>query len=139
MNTASTDLIRGIMVTRGYDRTILAYRDILNGSYISDPKLKLMVARHTTLFEGYVEAKREWDNQWDITARSFIYKHALFSHPGLFASGDEEKQYILYHDPEFRTILWDRRMFAYDVSYITPVLLESADAIIEQIDLLLAY
>ena len=132
-DTANTDLIRGIMVTRGYDSTILAYRDILNGDYISDPELKLMIARHTALFEGYAEVKRVWDNQWDITARPYIYKHGLFSHPGRFASGDEEKQYNLYRDPEFRTVLWDRRMFAYDVTYITPALLESADAIISRI------
>jgi len=137
-DTANTDLIRGIMVTRQYDRTIMAYSDILNGSYISDPELKLIIARHTALFEGYANAKREWDNQWDITARPYIYKHGLFSNPGRFASGDEEKQYNLYRDPEFRTILWDRRMFAYDVTYITPALLESAGAIIERIDELIS-
>jgi hypothetical protein len=137
-DTANTDLIRGIMVTRGYDRTILAYRDILNSDYISDPELKLMIARHAALFEGYAAAKREWDNQWDVTARPYIYKHGLFSNPGRFASGDEEKQYNLYRDPEFRTILWDRRMFAYDVSFITPALLESADEIVKRIDELLA-
>ena len=52
----------------------------------------------------------------------------------MFASGDEEKQYNLYRDPEFRTVLWDRRMFAFDVIYTTPVLLESAGAIIKRID-----
>jgi|GEM_PF-1090923 len=136
-DTANTDLIRGIMVTRQYDRTVLAYRNILNGNYISDPELKLMIARHAALFEGYAEAKREWDNQWDITARPYIYKHGLFSHPGMFTFGDEEKQYNLYRDPEFRTILWDRRMFAFDVTYTTPALLESADAILKRIDKLL--
>ena len=136
-DTANTELIRGIMVTRGYDRTVLAYRNILIGDYISDPELKLMIARHTALFEGYADAKREWDNQWDITARPFIYKHGLFSNPRMFASGDEEKQYNLYRDPEFRSVLWDRRMFAYDVTYITPALLESADAVIERVDDLL--
>jgi len=138
-DTANTDLIRGIMVTRGYDRTILAYRDILNGDYISDPELKLMIARHAALSEGYADVKREWDNQWDITARPVLYKHGLFSNPRLFGSGDEEKQYNLYRDPEFRTILWDRRMFAYDVTHITPALLESAGAIIERVEELLAY
>ena len=137
-DTANTELIRGIMVTRGYDRTILAYRDILNGDYISDPELKLMIARHAALFEGYAVVKRQWDNQWDITARPYIYKHGLFSNPGRFASGDEEKQHNLYRDPEFRTSLWDRRMFAYDVTHITPALLESAGAIIRRIDELLA-
>jgi hypothetical protein len=136
-DTANTELLRGIMVTRQYDRTILAYRDILNGSYIADPELKLKIAGHAALFEGFAEAKREWDNQWDITARPYIYKHGLFSHPGMFGSREEEKRYGLYRDPEFRTILWDRRMFAYDVTYITPVLLESADAIIARIDELL--
>jgi hypothetical protein len=134
---ADMDLIRDIMVTRGYDRTILAYRDILNGDYISDPELKLMVARHTALFEGHADVKREWDNQWDITARPYIYKHGLFSHPPISKTAGPPKSYTLYRDPEFRTILWDRRMFAYDVTYITPALLESADAIIGRIDELL--
>jgi hypothetical protein len=136
-DTANTDLIRGIMVTRQYDRTIMAHSDILNGSYISDPELKLIIARHTALFEGYANAKREWDNQWDITARPYIYKHGLLSNPGMFGSGDEPKQYNLYRDPEFRTILWDRRMFAFDVTYTTPALLESVDAVIKRIDELL--
>ena len=136
-DTANTDLIRGIMVTRQYDRSILAYRDILNGRYISDTELKIMIARHTALFEGYAAVKRDWENQWDITARPYIYKHGLFSNPRMFASGNEEKQYNLYRDPEFRTVLWDRRMFAYDVTHITPSLLESAGAIIERIDKLL--
>ncbi len=136
-DTANTELLRGIMVTRQYDRTILAYRDILNGSYISDTELKLMIARHAALFEGYTDAKREWDNQWDITARPYIYKHGLFSHPPIVRSGEAEKRYGLFRDPEFRTVLWDRRMFAYDVKYITPALLESADAIIARFDQLL--
>ena len=137
-DTANTDLIRGIMVTRGYDRTILAYRDILNGDYISDPELKLMIARHTALFEGYANVKREWDNQWDITARPVLYKHGLLSHPRMHSAAEPEKSYELYRDPEFRSVLWDRRMFAYDVSYITPALLESADEIVKRIDELLA-
>ncbi len=136
-DTANTDLVRGIMVTRQYDQTIMAYRDILNGNYISDPELKLQIARHAALFEGYADAKREWDNQWDITARPFIYKHGLFNHPSVSRTSEPEKRYNLYRDPEFRTVLWDRRMFAYDVTYITPALLESADAIIERIDELL--
>jgi len=136
-DTANTDLVKGIMVTRQYDRTIMAYRDILNGSYISDPQLKLKIARHVARFQGFADAKRGWDNQWDIIARPFIYKHGMFSHPRLFRASETEKRYNLYRDPEFRTVLWDRRMFAYDVSYITPALLESADAIIERIDELL--
>ena len=136
-DTANTDLVRGIMVTRQYDQTILAYRDILNGGYISDPQLKLQIARHTALFQGYADAKREWDNQWDITARPFIYKHGLFNHPPVSRTSEPEKRYNLYRDPEFRTVLWDRRMFAYDVTYITTALLGSADAIIERIDELL--
>lgn len=40
-DTANTELVRGIMVTRQYDRIVLAYREILNGSYSSDPVLKL--------------------------------------------------------------------------------------------------
>jgi len=119
------------------DRAIMAYKDILNGDYISDPELKLMIARPTALFEGYAAAKREWDNQWDITARPYFYRHGLFSNPRIFASGDEEKQYNLYRDPEFRSVLWDRRMFAYDVTYTTLALLESAGAIISRIDGLL--
>jgi hypothetical protein len=136
-DTANTELLRGIMVTRQYDRTVLAYRDILNGSYISDPALKLLIARHTARFEGYAAAKREWDNQWDSTARPVIYKHGLFSYPAMASSREVEKRYDLYRDPEFRTVLWDRRMFAFDVSYITPALLQSADAIIARIDELL--
>ena len=136
-DTANSDLLRGIMVTRQYDRTILAYRNILNGSYLSDPILKLQIARHVALFEGYASAKREWDDQWDITARPFIYKHGLFSQPGMFGFQETEKRYNLYHDPEFRTILWDRRMFAWDITYTTPALLESVDAIIARIDGLL--
>ncbi len=133
-DTADTDLIRGIMVTRGYDRTILAYRDILNGDYISDPELKLIIARHAALFEGYADVKREWDNQWDVTARPYIYKHGLFSHPPISKTADPPKSYTLYRDPEFRTILWDRRMFAYDVTFITPALLESIDEVIKRIE-----
>jgi hypothetical protein len=136
-DTANADLIRGVMVTRQFDRTIMAYKNILNENYIRDPELKLMIARHTALFQGYAEAKRGWDNQWDISARPFIYKHGLLSHPQMFASGEEKKQYNLYRDPEFRTVLWDRRMFAYDVTYSTPALLESADAIVARIDKLL--
>jgi hypothetical protein len=136
-DTSNTDLLRGIMVTRQYDRTILAYKNILNGSYVSDPELKLMVARHAALFKGYADAKRDWDNQWDVTARPYIYKHGLFSDPGMHRTGEPENSNTLYRDPEFRTILWDRRMFAYDVSYITPALLESADAIIGRIEELL--
>lgn len=136
-DTANTNLIRGIMVTRGYDRTIMAYRNILNGSYISDPELKLMIARHAALFEGHANVKREWDNQWDITARPFLYKHGLLSNPRMHSAAEPEKSYELYRDPEFRSVLWDRRMFAYDVIYITPALLESADAIIARIDQLM--
>jgi hypothetical protein len=138
-DTANTDLVRGIMVTRQYDRTIMAYKDILKGSYISDPQLKLQIAGHAALFQGYADAKREWDNQWDITARPFIYKHGLLNHPPVSRTSEPEKHYNLYRDPEFRTVLWDRRMFAYDITYITPALLESADAIIERIDELLNY
>jgi hypothetical protein len=138
-DTADTELLRGsMMVTRQYDRTILAYKNILNGQYITDPELKLMIARHTALFAGYADAKREWDNQWDIVARPYIYKHGLFSNPDIHNEKAEEKRYSLYRDPEFRTILWDRRMFAYDVTYITPALLESADAIIERINKMLS-
>jgi hypothetical protein len=43
-------------ITRGYDRTVRAYKDILNGDYISDPELKLMIARHAALFEEYADA-----------------------------------------------------------------------------------
>lgn len=137
-DTADTELLRDIMmVTRQYNRTVLAYRDILNGSYISNPELKLMIARHTALFEGFVDAKREWDNQWDMTARPYIYKHGLFNNPRMHKTTESKKRYNLYRDPEFRTVLWDRRMFAYDVTYITPMLLESAKAIIDHIDQIL--
>lgn len=138
-DTANTQLVRGIMVTRQYDRAILAYKDIINGSYISDPQLKLKIARHTARFEGFANSKRDWDNQWEITARPYIYKHGLFSHPGMFGQHETAKQYNLIRDPEFRTILWDRRMFAFDLTYITPILLESVDAIIERIDELISH
>lgn len=136
-DTANAELLRGIMVTRQYDRTVLAYREILNGRYISDPLLKLLIARHAARFEGYANAKREWDNQWDSTARPLIYKHGLLSYPSMVSPREAEKRYDLYRDPEFRSVLWDRRMFAWDISYIAPVLLESADAIIARIDSLL--
>jgi hypothetical protein len=136
-DTSDTDLLRGIMVTRQYDRAILAYKNILNGNYVSDPELKLMIARHTALFEGYADAKREWDNQWDVTARPYIYKHGLFSDPGMHRTSEPENSYTLYRDPEFRTVLWDRRMFAFDISYTTPALLESVEMIIGRLDELL--
>lgn len=73
----------------------------------------------------------------DSTARPLIYKHGLFSYPGMVTSREVEKRYDLYRDPEFRTVLGDRRMFAWDISFITPALLESADAIIARIEKLL--
>jgi len=136
-DTANTELVRDIMITRQYDRTVVAYREILNGTYVSDPLLKLLIARHVARFEGYAESKREWDRQWDGTARPLIYKHGLFSYPAMVSSREVEKLYNLYRDPEFRSVLWDRRMFARDVSFITPALMESADAIIARIDELL--
>jgi hypothetical protein len=96
-----------------------------------------MIARHTALLEGYADAKREWDNQWDVTARPYINKHGLFSHPPFSKTTEPPKNYTLYRDPEFRTVLWDRRMFAYDVTYITPVLLESINTVIRRMEVLL--
>jgi len=70
-DATDTDLLRGIMVTRQYDRAILAYKNILNGDYVSDPELKLMIARHTALFEGYADAKRE--NSMNMNKKNINY------------------------------------------------------------------
>jgi hypothetical protein len=128
-NASNADLINGIMTTRAYNTTILAYKDILNGNYISDADLKLKIARHVAWFEGIVASKRHWDEQWDQTARPYLYNN------GLFKSGDN--QYNLIADPVFRSVLWDRRMFAHDVEIYTPQILASADSVIAAIDLLL--
>jgi hypothetical protein len=71
-DTANSELLRGIMVTRQYDRTVLAYRGILNGSYVSDPLLKLLIARHAARFEGYADAKRSSSRQTSWASESSL-------------------------------------------------------------------
>lgn len=128
-NVSNADLIKGIMTTRAYNTTILAYKDILNGNYISNADLKLKIARHVAWFEGVTLSKRHWDEQWDQVARPYLYNN------GLFKSG--ENQYNLIADPVLRSVLFDRRMFAHDVEIYTPQILASADSVIAAIDVLL--
>lgn len=128
-DTSNADLINGIMTTRAYNMTILAYKDILNGNYISNADLKLKIARHVAWFEGVAASKRHWDEQWDQVARPYLYNN------GLFKSG--QNQYNLIADPVFRSVLFDRRMFAHDVEIYTPQILASADSVIATIDELL--
>jgi hypothetical protein len=125
----TSNLMNGIMNTRAYNLTILAYKDILSGNYISDAHLKLKVATHVARFEGLAESKRSWDNQWDGTARPYLYD------AGLLKSNDQKSN--LMSDPVFRSVLWDRRMFAHDVEIITPGILSTADSVIVSIDALL--
>lgn len=127
----NTDLVKGIMNTRSYNKTILAYREILNGDYVQDANLKLRIARHIAYFEGMTESKRSWDNQWDITARPYLYKHGL-------SSKLEGSDASLWKDPEFRSVLWDRRMFAHDVEIWSPRILASADTVLLVLDMALS-
>jgi len=124
------DLVKGIMNTRSYNTTIVAYRDILNGNYISDTELKLHIARHIAYFEGIALSKRMWSQQWDHTARPYLYDNGLFK--------SSSKKNNLISDPIFRTVLWDRRMFAHDVEIKTPKLLMGIDSVILRIDELIA-
>lgn len=128
-DTTNADLIEQIMITQAYDMTILAYKDILNGRYVGDARLKLAIARHVAWFEGIAASKRHWDNQWDETARPYIYNNGLFK--------SRKARYNLIADPVFRSVLFDRRMFAHDAEAVTPRILASADSIIGAIDLLL--
>jgi hypothetical protein len=128
-DTANSNVINGIMTTRAYNLTIVAYKDILNGNYIKDANLKLKIATHIARFEGLVQSKRSWDEQWDKTARPYIYDNALFK--------SVEQKSNLISDPVFRSVLFDRRMFAHDVEIITPGILSSADSVIDSIDVLL--
>ena len=121
--------MNGIMTTRPYNLSILAYKDILNGNYIKDANLKLKIATHIARFEGLAQSKRSWDEQWDKTARPYIYDN------GLLKSVDQKNNLI--SDPVFRSVLFDRRMFAHDVEIITPGILSSVDSVIASIDMLL--
>ena len=125
----NSDLTKGIMNTRSYTLTIIAYKNILNGDYIKNDELKIRIARHVAQFEGLALSKRSWDSQWDMTARPYLYKNGLSSRP-------EEKSMKndLIANPEFRAVLWDRRMFAHDVEIWTPRILNSADSVIATID-----
>jgi len=125
----NTNLAKGIMNTRAYDLSIVAYKDILNGDYINDADLKLEIATHVAKFEGFAESKRSWDYQWDVTARPYLYAN------GLLSSGDKRNNLI--SDPAFRSLLLDRRMFAYDVERVTPRIMPSADSVITAIEELL--
>ncbi len=125
----NANLAKGIMNTRAYDLSILAYKDILNGNYIQDADLKLKIATHVAKFEGLAQSKRSWDYQWDVTARPYLYNN------GLLKSADKRNNLI--SDPVFRAILFDRRMFAYDVERVTPRIMPSADSVITTIEGLL--
>lgn len=125
----NANLANGIMNTRPYDLSIVAYKDILNGDYIHDAGLKLKIATHVARFEGLAESKRSWDYQWDVTARPYLYDN------GLLKSGDKGNNLI--SDPVFRSLLFDRRMFAYDVEIVTPRIMPSADSVITTIEELL--
>ena len=89
----NTNLAKGIMNTRSYDLSIVAYKDILNGDYINDADLKLEIATHVAKFEGFAESKRLWDYQWDVTARPYLYAN------GLLSSGDKR------NNPYFRSCI----------------------------------
>jgi len=128
-NVADANLLNGIMNTRAYNLTILAYKNILNGNYIRDAELKLKIARYTAWFEGVALSKRGWDEQWDKTARPYLYNN------GLMRSVVENKN--LVNDPVIRSVLWDRRMFAHDTEIYTPRLLASADSVINYINTIL--
>jgi hypothetical protein len=128
-DTANSNLINGIMNTRAFNLSIAAYRGILNADYIKDAQLKLKIATHVAWFEGVAQSKRHWDEQWDNTARPYIYNN------GLFKSADKKTNLIA--DPVFRTVLWDRRMFAHDTEIYAPRLISSADSVITLIDALL--
>ncbi|MGC1206235.1 MAG: hypothetical protein WA839_15300 [Flavobacteriaceae bacterium] len=127
-DTLNSDLVKGIMYTVPYDLTILAYRDILNGYYINDANLKLKIATHIAKFEGMAQSKRGWDQQWDDTARPYLYNNGLLT---------SNKKNNLISDPVFLSVLFDRRMFAHDVEYITPSIIKSSDSVILTIDELL--
>lgn len=71
-DTCNTDLTKGIMNTRAYTLTIVAYKNILNGNYIKSDELKIKIARHIAQFEGLAMSKRSWDAQWDMTARPYL-------------------------------------------------------------------
>jgi len=128
-DTANPNLLSGIMNTRAFNLAITAYRGILNASYIKDAQLKLKIATHVAWFEGVAQSKRHWDEQWDNIARPYIYNN------GLFKSTDKKTNLIA--DPVFRTVLWDRRMFAHDTEIYAPRLISSADSVITLIDALL--
>lgn len=125
-DSSNADLVKGIMTTRPYQLTILAYKEILNGNYVHDAKLKLAIASHVNRFEGIAQSKRSWDEQWDKTARPFLYSH------GLFLSRSTATNLI--GEPLWRSILYDRRMFAHDAEIYSPGLLAEIDAIIGMID-----
>jgi len=129
IDSTNADLVKGIMNTRAYTMTIMAYKDILNGKYLDDHSLKIKIARHVATFEGMAQSKRAWDAQWDVTARPYLYRHGLASKNSLTPG-----KINLISDPEFRAILWDRRMFAHDVEIWSPRILGSADSILALID-----
>lgn len=125
----NTNLTKDIMNTRAYDLSIVAYKDILNGNYIHDAGLKLKIATHVAMFEGFAQSKRSWDYQWDVTARPYLYDNGLLK--------SEDKRNNLISNPVIRSLLFDRRMFAYDVEKVTPIIMTSADSVITTIEELL--
>jgi hypothetical protein len=124
-DTADAAFVRGTMNTRAYNLTIDAYRDILSGTYVSDPLVKLRVARHVARFDGLARERVRWAEQWDQTARPYMYDKGLLANP----TGSH-----VLADPVFRSILLDRRNFARDVVSVTPGVLASADSVVAAID-----
>ena len=129
-DTTNSDLINGIMNTRSFNKTILAYKDMMNNEVLHDKVLRLQIARHVAYFEGFTASKRHWDNQWDVTARPYLYKNGL-------SAKSEVPTTKLYGQPEFMAILWDRRMFANDVLIWAPRMLASADSVLLQLEIAL--
>lgn len=128
-NPPNTVLLR-IMNTQPYDCSILAYKNILQSSDLSDEALKLKIAKHVAGFEGWARWKlQSIDWQWDKTARPYIYERSLIQ------KSDFQKNPLT--DPVFRNVLFDRRMFAHDVELITPEMVASIDSITNSIDQLL--
>lgn len=122
-----TSFFGKIMNTQPYDQTVLAYKNILQDNTITNTDLKLKIATHLAQFEGLAKAKSESiDWQWDKTARPYLYNYGL----GMKKNNHENP----LADPVFRSVLFDRRMFAHDVVSFTPRMLSSLDSVVSTID-----
>lgn len=64
-----------------------------------------------------------------MNTRPYLYKNGLSSIPE-----NRTRKNNLISDPEFRAVLWDRRMYAHDAEIWTPRIINSADSIIATID-----